>query len=112
MEDITNEQINKIFGAIFQEYRQKNNLTQEKLSEELSKSPKTISQIETAKDGTSKKTDIELMNFLCITPNILYKDFITNPELKQKIQISEKIEKLSNNKIDALFKIIDVLNEL
>lgn len=30
MENITNEQINKAFGMIFQQYRLKNNLTQEK----------------------------------------------------------------------------------
>lgn len=112
MDDLTNEQINKVFGMIFQTYRQKNNLTQEKLAEELSKSTKTISQLETAKDGTSKRTDIDLMNFLGITPNILYKEFITNPELKKKIEISEKIETLSIEKIEALYKIIDVLKEL
>ena len=112
MENITNEQINKVFGMIFQQYRLKNNYTQEKLAEELSKSTKTISQLETAKDGTSKMTDINLMNFLGIAPNVLYKDFITNQKLKKKIEISEKIEELSNDKIDALFKIIDVLKGL
>lgn len=112
MENITNEQINKVFGMIFQQYRLKNNLTQEKLAEELSKSTKTISQLETAKDGTSKMTDISLMNFLGITPNVLYKEFITNPELKQKIEISEKIEELPIDKIDALYKIMDILKEL
>lgn len=57
-------------------------------------------------------TDINLMNFLGIAPNVLYKEFITNSELKQKIEISEKIEELSNDRIDALFKIIDVLKDL
>ncbi len=47
--EITNEQINKPFGMIFQEYRLKNNITQEKLAEELTKSTKTISQLETRK---------------------------------------------------------------
>lgn len=112
MDDLTNEQINKVFGMIFQTYRQKNNLTQEKLAEELSKSTKTISQLETAKDGTSKRTDIDLMNFLGITPNILYKEFITNPELKKKIEISEKIETLPDGKIEAVYKIIDILKEI
>ena len=96
----------------FQKYRLKNNLTQEKLAEELSKSTKTISQLGTAKDGTSKMTDINLMNFLGITQNVLYKDFITNPELRQKIEISEKIDKLTDDKIQALYKIIDVLKDL
>ena len=112
MENLTNEHINKAFGMTFQKYRLKNNLTQEKLAEELSKSTKTISQLETAKDGTSKKTDIDLMNFLGIIPNVLYKDFITNPELKQKIEISEKIDELPNDKIQALYKIVDVLKDL
>ena len=112
MEDITNEQINKVLGAIFQEYRIKNKLTQEKLAEELSKSTKTISQLETAKDGTSKKTDIDLMNTLGITPNILYKKFITNPELIKKIEISEKVEQLDADKILALFTIIDAIKDL
>lgn len=57
-------------------------------------------------------TDINLMNFLGIAPNVLYKEFITNPELKQKIEISEKIEELPSDKIDALYKIIDILKEL
>lgn len=57
-------------------------------------------------------TDINLMNFLGIEPNVLYKEFITNSELKQKNEISEKIDELSNDKIDALFKIIDVLKDL
>lgn len=112
MSELTKEQIDKSFGLIFQTYRQKNNLTQEKLSEMLSKSPKSISQIETAKDGTSKKTDIELMNLLEITPNKLYQNFITNPTLKQKIELSEKIENLPAEKIEAVLKIIDVLKDL
>lgn len=112
MENITSEQINKVLGSVFQEYRIKNKLTQEKLAEELSKSTKTISQIETAKDGTSKKTDIDLMNYLGITPNILYKDFITNPEIKSKIEISNKIEELDSNKIQALYIIIDAIKKL
>ena len=80
--------------------------------DELKECAKTISQLETAKDGTSKRTDIDLMNFLGITPNILYKDFITNKEVKQKIELSEKIENLSPEKIEALLKIVDVFKEL
>ncbi|MCI8310284.1 helix-turn-helix domain-containing protein [uncultured Clostridium sp.] len=110
--ETSNEQINKSLGAIFQEYRLKNNITQEKFAEELTKSTKTISQIETGKDGTSKKTDIDFMNYLEIAPNILYKDFITNPTLKKKIEISEKISDLESSKIEALFQIVEVLKNL
>lgn len=112
MENVTNERVNQVLGAIFQEYRIKNKLTQEKLAEELSKSTKTISQLENGNDGTSKKTDIDLMNTLGITPNILYKDFITNPEIKSKIEISEKIEELDADKIKALYIIIEAIKKL
>ena len=112
MDNITNEQINKEFGTIFQEYRLKNKITQEKLAEKLTKSTKTISQIETGKDGTSKKTDIDFMNLLEITPNTLYKKFISNPMLKKRIELDDKINELNYDKIEALFKIIEVLKEL
>lgn len=52
------------------------------------------------------------MNLLGISTNNLYKDFITNPELKQEIEISEKIDELPNDKIQALYKIVDVLKDL
>lgn len=111
MENVTSNVINEVLGKIFQEYRLKKGLTQEELAEKLIKSSKTISQYETAKDGTSKKTDIKLMNFLEITPNILYKDFITNPILKKKIEVSEKIEELQPKEIEAVYKMIDIIKE-
>ena len=52
------------------------------------------------------------MNFLGIAPNILYKSFITNPDLMQKIEIDEKISELDSDKIQALFKIVEVLKNL
>lgn len=112
MSELTNQEINKKLGAIFQEYRLKNNLTQEQLSEIFDKSPKTISRIETGKDGTSKKTDINLMNYLEITPNILYKDFITNENLIKKINLFEKIDNLTPKQIEAISKIIDTIKTL
>lgn len=112
MEKNISDKINKNFGKTFQKYRQRNNLTQEQLAETLSKSTKTISQFETGKDGTSKRTDIELMNFLGIMPNTLYRDFITNSKLNKKISLSEEINNLSDEKLEALFKIIEIIKNL
>ena len=78
MNNIENNKINKSIGKVLQKARLEKGLTQEQLADQLLKSPKTISQIETGKDGTSKKTDVEFMNLLEITPNELYKDFISN----------------------------------
>lgn len=112
MDNIENNKINKSIGKVLQRARLEKGLTQEQLADQLLKSPKTISQIETGKDGTSKKTDVEFMNLLEITPNELYKDFITNENIKYKIGIFEKINKLSPNKLKAVEKYIDILEEL
>lgn len=112
MEEKLGEKINKSFGIIFQDARLNKKLTQQQVAELLAKSVKTISQIETAKDGTSKKTDIDFMNLLEITPNELYKDFITNENLKSKIIISEKISSLTPEKVDAILKIIEVIKDI
>lgn len=47
--DNTSNKIKECFGNIFQEARILKNMTQEQIAEELSKSSKTISQIETRK---------------------------------------------------------------
>lgn len=106
------DEIKKCFGNIFQRARISKNITQEQIAESLSKSSKTISQIETGKDGTSKQTDIALMNLLEITPNELYNDFITNPSLKNKMELVDEIYNLSPSQITALFKIIEAIKEI
>lgn len=47
--NITGNDINYIFGTVYQKYRIEKNLTQENLAEALSKSAKTVSQYETRK---------------------------------------------------------------
>lgn len=106
------DEIKKCFGNIFQRARISKNITQQQIAESLSKSSKTISQIETGKDGTSKQTDIALMNLLEITPNELYNDFITNSSLKNKMELVNEIYNLSPSQITALFKIIDAIKEI
>lgn len=64
------------------------------------------------RNGTSKKVDIELMNFLGITPNILYRDFIVNENLKKKIFISEHLENVEADKLNYILQIIDIIKKL
>lgn len=52
------------------------------------------------------------MNLLGIMPNILYRDFITNSNLSKKISLFEEIDNLSDEKLDALSKIIKIVKEL
>ena len=70
---------------------------------------KYISRIENGNNGVKTQTLIKYMNILGITPNTIYKDFITNEETVKNIKISEKISSLSEEKKEFLNSIIDLL---
>ena len=112
MNSISKSDIDKIFGKILREFRLKANLTQEELSEKLGISLKYISRIETGNNGVKTQTLIRYINILGITPNTLYKEFLTNKEVKQNIELSEKINSLPEEKKLFVSSIIDLLNEL
>lgn len=112
MNSISKSNIDKNFGKILREFRLKNNLTQEQLSEKLGISLKYISRIENGNNGIKTQTLINCINILGITPEILYKPFITNKEVAKNIEISEKIFSLSEEKKQFLVSIIDLLANL
>lgn len=112
MNDISKSDIDKNFGIILRDFRIKNKLTQEQLSEKLGISLKYISRIENGNNGVKTQTLINYMNILGITPNILYNPFITNKNISENIQISEKIDSLSQNKKQFLISVIDLLETL
>lgn len=112
MDSISKSNIDKNFGKILRDFRIKNKLTQEQLSEKLGISLKYISRIENGNNGIKTQTLINYMNILGITPNILYKPFITNKNVVQDIEISEKIVSLSEDKKQFLISIIDLLQNL
>lgn len=112
MSSISKSDIDKNFGKILRDFRIKNKLTQEQLSEKLGISLKYISRIENGNNGVKTQTLINYMNILGITPNTIYASFITNKEAIKNIEISEKISSLSNDKKDFIISIIDLLKEL
>ncbi len=109
MDSVSKSNIDKIFGKLLRDYRVKSGLTQEKLSEQLGISLKYISRIENGNNGVKTQTLIKYMNILGITPNTLYKEFITNADIKDSIELSEKIDKLSEEKKTLISSIIDLL---
>lgn len=109
METIKKSDIDKIFGKVFKEYREKHQITQENLAETLGISPKYISRIENGNSGIKTQTLINYMNTLSIPPNIIYKDFIKDEQLKSQILLFEKISTLSKDKFELLDSIIDLL---
>ena len=112
MNSVSKSDIDKNFGKILRDFRIKNKLTQEQLSEKLGISLKYISRIENGNNGIKTQTLINYMNILGITPNTLYASFITNKETAKNIQLTEKLLSLSDDKKDFLNAIIDLLQKL
>ncbi len=112
MKSVKKIDIDKILGEIFKEYRLKNKLTQEKIAEKLGISVKYISRIENGTGGVKVETLVNYMNILCISPNVIFNKLITNQNLKLQLQLSEKASNLSDEKINFVISVIDLLKDL
>ena len=112
MNSISKSDIDKSFGKILRDFRVKNKLTQEQLSEKLGISLKYISRIENGNNGIKTQTLINYMNILGITPNVIYASFINNEKIKKSIELSNKLDKLSDEKKEFISSIIDLVDNL
>ena len=112
MNKISKSDIDKIFGKILRDYRVKAGFTQEELAEKIGISLKYISRIENGNNGIKTQTLIKYMNLLGITPNTVYHEFLTSPEIKKNIDLSEKINDLSDEKKLFISSIVDLLKDL
>ena len=112
MNNIKKEKINKNIGEVLKEYRLKNKLTQEQIAEKLEISVKYISRIENGTGGLKIETLIKYMNILCITPNTIFENLITNDNLKDQLIISKKINNLSKNKMKFMISTLDLLKNI
>ena len=108
----------EVFGFIEQHHEYSDGtgypfgLTQEQLAEQLGISLKYISRIENGNNGIKTQTLIKYMNILKITPNTLYKEFITDSQTKKNIELTEKICSLSEEKKVFITSVIDLLNDM
>ena len=99
--------INEHIGKICQEYRLKNNLTQNQVAELTGLEPRHISQIERGLSKGSIDTLIKLCNAYKITPDIILYDLLDN-EIKKSISIyDEKFKKLSKRDKESILHFID-----
>ena len=112
MEIIPKSDIDKNFGKVLKRFRLKQHMTQEQLSEKLGISLKYISRIENGNDGIKTQTLIHYMDILGITPNTMYQELMKNPEVTKNIEISEKVNNLSDEKKDFINSILDLLQNL
>ena len=112
MKSLKKLDIDKVLGEVFKEYRVKNKLTQEKIAEKLGISVKYISRIENGTGGVKVETLVNYMNILGITPNVIFEKLIINKQLESQLQLSKKASKLSEEKIDFVVSVIDLLENL
>ena len=86
--------INKHIGNKFQEYRLKNNLTQNQVAELTGLEPRHISQIERGLSKGSIDTLLKLCNAYKITPDIILYDLL-DEDLKKDVSIyAENFKKI------------------
>lgn len=109
MNSISKSDIDKSFGKILKDFRTKNGYTQEVMAEKLGISLKYISRIENGYSGIKTQTLIKYMNILNIAPNIMFKELITNEDIIKQIEISEKLNQLSEEKLNFVDNMIDLL---
>ena len=101
------ENSNKHIGQICQQYRIKNNLTQNQVAELTGLEPRHISQIERGMSKGSIDTLIKLCNAYKITPDIILYDLL-DEDIKNSISIyDEKFKKLSKRDKDSILHFID-----
>ena len=112
MKSVQKESIDKVLGEIFKEYRLKNHLTQEKIAEKLGISVKYISRIENGSGGVKVETLVNYMNILGISPNVIFEKLIVNDKVKSQLDLSKKLSQLSENELNLVSGIIDLLNNL
>lgn len=99
--------LNNHIGKIVQEYRLKNNLTQNQVAELTGLEPRHISQIERGFSKGSIDTLIKLCNAYHITPDIILYDLLDD-ETKKSVSIyDEKFKKLNKRDKESILHLID-----
>ena len=99
--------INKHIGKICQQYRIKNNLTQNQVAEITGLEPRHISQIERGMSKGSIDTLIKLCNAYQITPDIILYDLLDD-NVKNTVSIYEdNFKRLSKRDKESILYFID-----
>ena len=105
-------EMDSTFGKLLKHYREDLRFTQAEISEKLGISEKYVSRIENGTGGISKETLIKYINILEVTPNRMFKSFVTSPKVQTEIELCEKISGLSTKKQKAALEIIKLLKDL
>ena len=105
-------EMDRVFGSILKQYRNKMDYTQADMAEKLGISEKYVSRVETGIGGINKETLTKCMNILGVSPNTMYKEFINNPKVRKEIEVSEKLSELSIDKLEIILEMTKILKDL
>ena len=105
-------EMDRVFGQLLKQYRNRLNYTQAEMAEKLGISEKYVSRVETGIGGISKETLAKYINLLGISPNVIYKEFVTHPKVKKEIEVSEKLSELSTDKLEIILEMAKMLKDL
>ena len=101
------KEVNNHIGKIFQQYRLKNNLTQNQVAEITNLEPRHISQIERGFSKGSIDTLIKLCNAYYITPDIVLYDLLDKKTKSSMSIYHEKFQKLNNTDKETILHLMD-----
>lgn len=94
-------------GKVFQEYRLKNNMTQNEVSDITGLEPRHISQLERGFTKGSIDTLLKLCNAYKITPDVILYDLLDEDTKKMVKVYDEKFKKLSKRDKESILHFID-----
>ena len=94
-------------GKVFQEYRLKNNMTQNEVSDITGLEPRHISQLERGFTKGSIDTLLKLCNAYKITPDVILYDLLDDDTKKMVKIYDEKFKKLSKRDKESILYFID-----
>ena len=94
-------------GKVFQEYRLKNNMTQNDVSDITGLEPRHISQLERGFTKGSIDTLLKLCNAYKITPDVILYDLLDDDTKNIVKMYDEKFKKLSKRDKESILYFID-----
>lgn len=94
-------------GKVFQEYRLKNNMTQNEVSDITGLEPRHISQLERGFTKGSIDTLLKLCDAYKITPDVILYDLLDEDTKKMVKIYDEKFKKLSKRDKESILHFID-----
>lgn len=109
---IPKNDIDTTIGKVFKAQRKKMHITQVEMGDKIGISEKYVSRLENGYSGIKLQTLVKYVDALGITPNAVFRDLVTNKDVKTQVRISQKISLLPKNKLKYLEKMIDELRKV